>query len=150
MNELIEALKTAHATTFAFYLKAHSYHWNVESDDFPMYHDFFGKLYEDAFGAVDTIAELIRTLDVYAPSSFRELMNYSVIEDSDVTVPEDEDMVSNLFRFNQITLNELTNAYKLAERFSEFGISNAIQDRIEIHKKHAWMLRSMTKGESNG
>jgi starvation-inducible DNA-binding protein len=69
MMELVEALKKAQATTFALYLKAHNFHWNVEGPDFAQYHSFLGDFYEEVFGAVDTIAELIRTLDAYAPGS---------------------------------------------------------------------------------
>jgi starvation-inducible DNA-binding protein len=57
MNELAEALKKALADTFAFYLKAHNFHWNVEGPNFNDYHAFFGVLYNDAWGAVDLIAE---------------------------------------------------------------------------------------------
>ena len=146
MNELIEALKRAQASTFVLYLKTHNYHWNVEGDDFPMYHDFFKKLYDELHDAVDIIAELIRTLDEYAPGSLREIASWTSVQDETV-VPVTNVMISNLFRDNQIVINELMNTYRLAEKFSEFGISNAIQTRIESHKKHAWMLRSMTKGD---
>ena len=147
MNELIEALKTVQATNFALYLKAHNYHWNVEGSDFPMYHSFFSSFYEEVHGAVDTIAELIRTLDEYAPGSLIEFSKRSNITD-ELGHPGVQQMVGNLFAGNQTLITDLVAAYKLAEKFSEFGISNALQDRIEAHKKHAWMLRSMLKGET--
>lgn len=149
MNELIESLKVCHANSFAFYLKAHNYHWNVEGENFPMLHDFFNKLYTEVHSAVDVIAELIRTLDEYTPGSLSDLKSRSQIPD-ERNVPSSEVMISNLFRDNQITLESLINGYKTAEKYSEFGISNALQDRIEIHKKHAWMLRSMIKENNNG
>ena len=147
MNELIEALKTVQATNFTLYLKAHNYHWNVEGSDFPMYHSFFGSFYEEVFGAVDTIAELIRTLDEFAPGSLVEFSKRSNITD-ELGHPGIQQMVGNLFAGNQTLLTDLIAAYKLAEKFSEFGILNALQDRIEAHKKHAWMLRSMLKGDT--
>lgn len=146
MNELAEALKTLHATNFALYLKAHNFHWNVEGSDFPMYHNFFSEFYEEIFGAVDTIAELIRTLDEYAPGTLGEFSKRSNVSDS-ITGLLPEQMVRVLFSDNQIVINDLMVTYKIAEKYSEFGISNAIQDRIEAHKKHAWMLRSMLKGD---
>ncbi len=146
MNELIEALKTALATNFALYLKAHNYHWNVEGDDFPMYHDFFGKFYEEVFDANDILAELIRTLDDYAPGSLSEFSRRSAIGD-ETGQPNTNQKIRNLFTDNQTMLGELINTYKVAEKYSEFGVSNAIQARIESHKKHAWMLRSMLKGD---
>jgi starvation-inducible DNA-binding protein len=86
MEQLVEALKKAQATSFAFYLKAHNYHWNVEGSNFAEYHEFLKGLYEEVFGAVDTIAELIRTLDAYAPGSFTRFQQLSVIED-ELSVP---------------------------------------------------------------
>lgn len=149
MNELIDSLKAAHASNFAFYLKAHNFHWNVEDDDFPMYHEFFGNLYEEVYSAVDKIAELIRTLDEFAPGNLNLISSMSVIPE-DINIPSAEEMVRILFMDNQRLLSALIETYKLAEKYSEFGVSNAIQDRIEAHKKHAWMLRSMLKEEANG
>ena len=59
--------RTALADTFFMYQKAHSYHWNVEGNLFPMLHEFFGNLYEEIYGAVDPMAEQIRSLNEYAP-----------------------------------------------------------------------------------
>ena len=144
MNELTNTLVKSLADSAAFYLKAQGFHWNVEGSDFPMYHDFFGELYSDVYGAVDTIAELIRTLDVKAPAGINTLSKLTGIADSTATTCEA--MIDELFKDNQVVLSSLTACYNQAERFSEFGISNFIQDRIQAHKKHAWMLRSMTKG----
>lgn len=146
MNDLVDSLKEVQSSTFALYLKCHNYHWNVEGDKFPMYHDFFSDLYTEIHSAVDKIAELIRTLDEYAPGSLNEFSKRTVISD-EISVPDYEQMVVNLFSDNQKLLTSLTSAYKLAEKYSEFGISNAIQDRIETHKKYAWMLRATSKGD---
>jgi starvation-inducible DNA-binding protein len=73
---LADLLKTYLASTFAYYLKAHMFHWNVEGPDFGELHEFFSNIYEDAFHAVDPIAEYIRTTEEYAPGSlsrFQEL-----------------------------------------------------------------------------
>lgn len=148
MNELIAALRAVHTSTFAFYFKAHGFHWNVEDKNFPMYHDFFGELYQEVFSAVDTLAELIRTLDEYAPGSINEVYSNSNIADK-LIVGDAQSMVKGLFDSNQALLAIITRAYNLAEKYSEFGISNALQDRIEAHKKHAWMLRSMLKVSNN-
>jgi starvation-inducible DNA-binding protein len=144
MEQLVEALKKAQATSFAFYLKAHNYHWNVEGHSFSEYHEFLKGLYEEVFGAVDTIAELIRTLDAYAPGSFTRFQQLSVIED-EVSVPKGLVMMARLYADNQRVLAVLTEAYRIAEDTNNFGVSNAIQDRITTHEKHGWMLRSFTK-----
>ena len=144
MMELIEALKKAQATTFALYLKAHNFHWNVEGPDFAQYHSFLGDFYEEVFGAVDTIAELIRTLDAYAPGSFSRFQQLSTIED-ELSVPKGIVMMARLYADNQRVLATLTDAYRIAESAGNYGISNALQDRITAHEKHGWMLRSFTK-----
>jgi len=144
MNELVEALKKAQATTFALYLKAHNFHWNVEGPDFAQYHSFLGDFYEEVFDAVDTIAELIRTLDAYAPGSFSRFQQLSTIED-ELSVPKGIVMIARLYADNQRTLAVLGDAYRMAEGLGKFGISNALQDRITAHEKHGWQLRSFTK-----
>jgi starvation-inducible DNA-binding protein len=144
MMELIEALKKAQATTFSLYLKAHNFHWNVEGPDFAQYHEFLGDFYAEVFGAVDTIAELIRTLDAYAPGSFSRFQQLSTIED-ELTVPKGIVMIARLYADNQRVLATLTDAYRMAESAGKLGVSNAIQDRITAHEKHGWMLRSFTK-----
>ena len=71
MEELINKMKVVLASSFAFYLKAHNFHWNVEGVNFPQYHEFFGNLYEEVHSAIDKIAEEIRALDAYAPGSLK-------------------------------------------------------------------------------
>jgi starvation-inducible DNA-binding protein len=144
MNDLVESLKKAQATTFALYLKAHNFHWNVEGPDFAQYHEFLGDFYAEVFGAVDTIAELIRTLGAYAPGSLSRFVELSVIEDEN-SVPKGLVMMSRLYADNQRLITLLTDVYNMAEVQNKFGISNAIQDRITAHEKHGWMLRSFTK-----
>ena len=143
-DELVEALKKAQATTFALYLKAHNFHWNVEGPDFAQYHSFLGSFYEEVFDAVDTIAELIRTLQAYAPGSFSRFQQLSSIED-ELTVPKGVVMMARLYADNMRVLTTLNDAYRIAEAQGKFGISNAIQDRITAHEKHGWQLRSFTK-----
>ena len=78
-NTLIDSMKVLHATNFAFYLKMHFFHWNVTGPFFPQYHEFFGDLYAEIHGAVDDIAEHIRSIEGYAPGSlqrFKELSLY--------------------------------------------------------------------------
>ena len=146
MEQLVEALKKAQATSFAFYLKAHNYHWNVEGPHFSEYHKFLGKLYNEVFGAVDAIAEQCRTLDAYVPGSFTRFQQLSSIED-ELSVPKGLVMMSRLADDNQRVIADLTSAYTAAEAVGKIGISNFLQDRIGAHDKHGWMLRSYTKGE---
>lgn len=144
MDELVQQMKVVLASTFAFYLKAHNFHWNVEGPDFAQYHGFFGDLYEEAFGAVDIIAEKIRALNSYAPGSLSRFSQLSVIDDQ-INIPTALKMIKELELDNNKLKDELTKAYKLAETANEVGLSNFLQDRIDIHSKHGWMLRSIGK-----
>ena len=109
-----------------------------------MYHEFLGDFYAEVFGAVDTIAELIRTLDAYAPGSFSRFQQLSTIED-ELSVPKGIVMMARLYADNQRVIATLNDAYRMAESAGKLGISNALQDRITAHEKHGWMLRSFTK-----
>lgn len=141
---LLDELKKVHADTFTFYLKAHYYHWNVEGPDFPQYHDFLQNLYQEVFASVDTFAELIRTLDSYAPGTLTRLKELTSIEETD-DVPDALAMMSRLLMENNILRASLLTAYTTADTTGEVGVANFLQDRIQAHEKHAWMLRSILK-----
>jgi starvation-inducible DNA-binding protein len=146
MEALVNLMNKLLADTFAVYLKSHYYHWNVEGKDFPQYHEFLNELYEELYGSVDTIAEHIRQLDAYAPGTlarFKELT--SVQENTSMPMPA-RDMFEDLYtELNSYYINLLP-VYKMAELFSEYGLSNYIQDRMIAIKKHLWMIKSILKG----
>jgi starvation-inducible DNA-binding protein len=141
---LVDELKKVHADAFTFYLKAHYYHWNVEGPNFPQYHDFLQNLYQEVFASIDTLAELIRTLDSYAPGTLTRLKELTSIEETD-DVPDAKTMMTRLLQENNILRASLLTAYRTAESTGEVGIANFLQDRIQAHEKHSWMLRSILK-----
>lgn len=141
---LADQLKITQADAFTLYLKAHFYHWNIEGPDFAQYHDFLSNFYQDVFGSVDNIAELIRTLDVYAPGTLSRFSALTTIEESDV-VPDARTMLINIRVQNTKMLDTLRNAYNMAEEEKQVGVANYLQDRIQAHEKHGWMLRAITK-----
>lgn len=143
---LADDMKVALADTFAFYLKTHNYHWNVEGPNFSEYHSFLNGLYDEVWAAVDAIAEHIRTLDVYVPGSFSRFKELSTIED-ETKIPNAATMMSRLEADNRKVIASLTTAQKSAEEAGKIGIANFFQDRIDIHEKHGWMLRSFSKGK---
>ena len=144
METLIEMMRKVLADTYAFQLKAHNYHWNVEGPDFPQYHKFLGKLYEEVFDAVDPIAEQIRALDAYVPGSFSRFLELTEIED-ELSIPNGVEMARRLMADNQKILATLNMAFKLADELDQQGLADFIAGRIDAHKKHGWMLRSITK-----
>jgi starvation-inducible DNA-binding protein len=145
MNEtLIQDLKQVLADSYVFTYKAQTYHWNVEGSNFPQYHEFFGNIYEEVYGSIDTTAEFIRAIDGYTPVSFRELLGMTIIsEDDEVVSPMS--MVGRLLDANNLILATLTMAYRSAEQATELGLANYLQDRIAAHQKHGWMLKAITK-----
>jgi starvation-inducible DNA-binding protein len=144
METLIEMMRKVLADHYAFQLKAHNYHWNVEGSNFPQYHEFFGNLYEEVFGAVDQIAEEIRALDAYAPGSFSRFLELTDIED-ELSIPSGVEMARRLMADNQKILATLDVTFKLADELDQQGLADFIAGRIDAHKKHGWMLRSITK-----
>lgn len=144
MEELERTLKEVLANTFVMYFKAHASHWNVTGPDFSQYHDFFGKLYEELFDATDTIAEHIRALDFMAPNSLTSIKLMSTLSESDVPATS-MSMFDDLLTANNLVLVSLMRAYKVAEDATELGLANFLQDRIDIHQKHGWMLKATLK-----
>lgn len=142
---LIDSIKMVLANNFALYLKAHYFHWNVEGPDFAQFHEFFGDLYTEIYSSIDHFAEEIRALDAYAPGSFERYIELSQIKGEERLLTSLE-MLRQLQVDNQTMIASLQQAYKLAEASVELGLSNFIQDRIDQHKKHAWMIRSFLKG----
>jgi starvation-inducible DNA-binding protein len=144
METLIEMMRKVLADTFAMYLKAHNYHWNVEGSNFPQYHDFFGNLYQELHGAVDPIAEEIRALDAYVPGSLSRFLELTEIED-ELSIPNGVEMARRLMVDNQKVIMTLDLAFKLADELDQQGLADFIAGRLDAHKKHGWMLRSITK-----
>jgi starvation-inducible DNA-binding protein len=144
MSNLGDSLRVVLADTFALYLKTHNYHWNVEGKDFYEFHIFFELLYNEIWLATDAVAEHIRALDEYAPGSLGRFSELTNIDDA-TTIPAATVMVRQLLADNDKVIASLKTAYQDAEDAGEIGISNFLQDRTDIHKKHGWMLRATIK-----
>lgn len=144
MDELVQYLRECLANTFIMYFKAHQLHWNIEGPNFPQYHEFLGNLYEELHGAVDPIAEQIRTLDQYAPTSIAAMLAMGAVVENLVN-GQPRDMFTTLNNDNNILLLTLTKAYEKAEELGQLGIANFLQDRLTAHEKHGWMLRATAR-----
>jgi len=144
-EDLIERMKVALATSYAFYLKTHNYHWNVEGSNFPQYHEFFGEMYEEVFNSIDPMAEQIRALDSYAPGSFSRFLQLSLITD-ELSVPNSTIMAQRLLEDNDKVISALRSAFEESETQKMYGLSDFLTQRLDAHSKHRWMLKSITKG----
>jgi starvation-inducible DNA-binding protein len=141
MNELINVLKGLLGDTVALKFKAHGYHWNVETDDFPQYHDFFGDIYKDYDSAIDPMAEWIRILGDYAPFKLSRLTMLSSIPETEVT-SDHEDMTMDLYLANETMIDKFASAAEMANAAKQFGLSNFLADRQTAHQKWSWQLRA--------
>ena len=141
---LSDLLKTLLGTQFAYYLKAHGFHWNVETPDFYQYHKFFQKIYEDAYEAVDPIAEYIRSLEEYAPGSLERMLELSTIT-GQTKVPRARLMVEELLADSETIIDLLNQCFAAATDENKQDIANFIAERLSQQNKFAWQLRSTLK-----
>lgn len=143
---LAESLKHLLANSYAFVIKAQQFHWNIEGPNFPQYHEFFGKLYEEVYGSIDRTAEYIRTLDSYTPGSMERFVELSDIK-GQLLIPRAELMFNELSEDNQKLIDCLHTCMEHAKNESNFAIENYIAERLDNHQKHGWMIRSILKKE---
>jgi starvation-inducible DNA-binding protein len=144
MDKLAQELKVLLGNSFAFYVKAHGFHWNVEGVNFPQYHAFFEGIYSEVYGSLDTLAEHIRQLDQYAPAGLSKLSSLATIGDVN-GVPSGKGMLEELLKDNEVLLKQIEIVYTLAEKERKRGLSNFLADREAAHSKHRWMLSATLK-----
>ena len=144
MEELQKASKVAFASTFSFYLKAHNFHWNVESIHFKELHDLFGAIYEEVYGSIDVFAEQIRSQGTYVPGSFQRFSMLTQIDDETNILPP-ESMLQELLEDNEKIIKVLKLVFQESEKNGEYGFSDFVAGRIDAHRKHGWMLRASLK-----
>ena len=140
-EQVVERLKTVLASSFSLYLKAHNYHWNVTGPNFAQYHEFFSDFYTEVWGSLDDTAEEIRKLGSFAPGAMSRYMELSQIED-ETMIPETQMMFTRLSNDNDIVIRLLYEARIAADECGCFGTVNYLEERISVHEKHAWMLKS--------
>jgi starvation-inducible DNA-binding protein len=141
---LADSLKTLLATEFAYYLKAHAFHWNVEGSDFYQYHTFFQAIYEDAYSAVDPTAEYIRALGEYTPGSMERFLELSVIP-GQTKIPRARLMIEELLANSGQMVELLNQCFAEATQENKQDIANFIAERLSQTNKFAWQLRSSLK-----
>ena len=141
---LADSLKTLLATNFAYYLKAHGFHWNVEGPDFSELHGFFQEIYEDAYSALDPTAEYIRYLGEYSPASLERFSELTEIA-GQTKIPRARLMLEELKVNNDQMMDLLNRCFAEANDDNEQGIANFIAERLSAHGKYRWQLTSYLK-----
>ena len=145
-NDLVQELKVLKSMVVKMYAQTHGYHWNVEGSNFPQYHKFFLKIYEDVYESIDPIAENIRKLGAKAPFGLKSWMSTS--PEFEINDSEDlnaRQMLQELVNSNVMVLAQLKKTYDVANELDEQGICNFIAGRQESHKFWQWQLTSTLK-----
>ena len=139
-----DALSKLMADTYSLYLQTHNFHWNVEGPMFNTLHLMFETQYNELWTAVDTIAERIRSLGFHAPGTYRQLGELSSIDE--VTgVPEAMAMVGYLVKGHEAVTRTARTAFQITDKAGDESSADMLTQRLQVHEKTAWMLRSMLK-----
>lgn len=144
----IGKLKQFLSSQYAFMIKCHFFHWNVEGTEFKQLHDFFQELYEDAFNnAIDQTAEHIRMLDEYAPGSLERFLELSRVK-GQIKIPRSKVMLEEIKSDLDILLELANEIVEFApEQENSAPSSGFVSERINIMMKYRWMIESMLKQE---
>ena len=138
------ALSHMMADTYSLYLQTHNFHWNVEGPMFNTLHLMFETQYSELWLAVDAVAERIRSLGFPAPGTYSELTKLTSIEEV-VGVPAAMDMVSYLVKGHEAVTRTARTAFQAADKAGDESTADLMTQRLQIHEKTAWMLRSLLK-----
>ncbi len=143
-ERVADALSHLLADTYGLYLKTHNFHWNVEGPMFNTLHLMFMTQYTELWNALDEIAERIRALGYPAPGSYKAFAKLSSIEDAE-GVPEALEMVRQLVKGHEAVARTARSAFGPAEKAGDESTADLLTQRLQIHEKTAWMLRSLLK-----
>lgn len=141
-RETVEGLSRLLADTYALYLETHGFHWNVTGPMFQTLHTMFMTQYTELWQALDVIAERIRALGEYAPANGAELARLSRIEQA-TGVPDALDMVRRLVAGHEAVIRTARDVFVVAERGHDQVTADVVTQRLDVHEKTAWMLRSL-------
>ncbi|HND86278.1 MAG TPA: Dps family protein [Pseudobdellovibrionaceae bacterium] len=141
-KEIAEGLSKLLADTYTLYLKTHNFHWNVTGPHFNSLHAMFMQQYTETWNAIDDIAERIRSLGFPAPGSYSIFSKLTSIKESD-GVPKAEQMVKELVEGHEAVARTARNVFPAAEKGADEATLDLLTQRIQIHEKTAWMLRSV-------
>lgn len=130
------------ADTYTLYLKTHNFHWNVTGPMFQTLHLMFEVHYNELALAVDLVAERIRALGLPAPGTYRQFSELSAIKEED-GIPKAQDMIRRLVEGHETVARTAREVFKAAEGASDQPTCDLLTQRMQVHEKTAWMLRSL-------
>ena len=143
-TEIAKGLSKFMADTYTLYLKTHGFHWNVTGSMFNTLHVMFETQYNELWLSIDTIAERIRALDAFAPGSYAELSKLTSLKESS-GIPSAKEMIAQLLDGHETVIREARNLSSVAEKGNDEATLDLLTQRLQIHEKTAWMLRSLLR-----
>lgn len=144
-KKIAEGLSHLLADTYTLYLKTHNFHWNVKGPMFSQLHLLFEQQYTELATAVDDIAERIRALGFPAPGTYAAFSKLSSIKE-DEGVPKAEEMIRLLVQGQESVVRTARSVFPVVEEAGDEPSADLLTQRMQIHEKNAWMLRSLLEG----
>ena len=141
-QDIADGLSKLLADTYTLYLKTHNFHWNVTGPMFQTLHLMFETQYTELALAVDVIAERIRSLGVHAPGTYKQFAALSSIKEED-GIPKAQDMIRLLVEGQESVVRTARSLYNVVEKANDEATADLLTQRIQLHEKTAWMLRSL-------
>lgn len=139
---IAQGLSRLLADSYTLYLKTHNYHWNVTGPLFSTLHNLFEEQYTELAEAVDEIAERIRALGEPAPGSYQAFSKLTSIEEEEGH-PDAETMIANLVTAQETVARTAREVFPTAEKAGDEPTCDLLTQRMQLHEKNAWMLRSL-------
>ena len=141
-QEIAQGLSRLLADTYTLYLKTHNFHWNVTGPMFNTLHLMFEQQYTELALAVDLIAERIRALGVFAPGSYAQFGKLTVLSEA-TDVPNAQEMIRQLVADQEAVVRTARGLFSLVDAAHDEPSADLLTQRMQIHEKNAWMLRSL-------
>lgn len=141
-KKIADGLSRLLADTFTLYLRTHNYHWNVTGPMFQTLHLMFMEQYNELWLATDPIAERIRALGFHAPGSYEAFARLTAIKPVE-DVPKAQDMIRLLVEGNETVARTAREVFPVAEKANDQPTADLLTQRMQVHEKTAWMLRSL-------
>ena len=141
-KKIVEGLSALLADSYTLYLMTHNFHWNVTGPQFNSLHNMFMAQYTEQWNALDIIAERIRALGHPAPGTFKAFAKLASIEEPE-GVPTALDMIQLLVAAQEATARTARGLFPLVDKANDQPTADLLTQRLEVHEKTAWMLRSL-------
>ena len=141
-SKIAKGLSALLADSYTLYLMTHNFHWNVTGPMFNSLHLMFMTQYSEQWTALDSIAERIRALGHPAPGTYKEFTKLASIKEVE-GVPKANDMVRHLVESQEATARTARKLFPIVEAANDQPTADLLTQRLEIHEKTAWMLRSV-------